>query len=131
MIYRNLKYFFALAVALPLSHFSQNNKTTKANDRLEIVGKWNSHSSKDSTKNEIVEFLPDGSMVEYKGQTPKHTKVKYKMYADKLTLAESGEGNFVIKFKVSKKDYGLYLEVLDINGQKGKDLTWVKLFPWK
>lgn len=129
------KYFKHICFVLlmcPLLFTAQDKKTKESNDRLEIVGKWSSYSSKDTTKIEIVEFKPDGSFVECKNDIPTHSKTKYVLYKDELTFAVTeGKENITVKFRVRKESYGLFLQVIDLNQKETDGLMWVKLFPWK
>ncbi len=129
------KYFKLICFSfflIPLLFSAQDKKTKESNDRLEIVGKWSSYSSKDTTKIEIVEFKPDGSFVEYKKDVPTHGKTKYVLYKDELTFAiREGKEDITLKFRVTKESYGLFLQIIDVNQKISEDLMWVKLFPWK
>lgn len=116
----------------PLLFTAQDKKAKTTTDRLEIVGKWSSYSSKDSTKIEVVEFKPDGSFIEYKNNIPKHTAAKYVLYKDVLSFAvKEGKESITMKFRVSKESYGLFLQVINLNQKNMNDLIWVKLYPWK
>lgn len=118
----------------PLLFSAQNKKTKTAQDRLEIVGKWSSYSSQDTSKLEVVEFKPDGSFIEYKNGVPKHGNIKYVLYNDELSIStnEKMEGkDITLRFRVKKESYGLLLNILDVSKSKSDKLTWVKLFPWE
>lgn len=122
---------YIVIVLFPALYCAQGKKTESTPERLEIVGKWNSYTSEDSTKNQVVEFLPDGSFIEYTGNTPKHSKAKYVLYKNKLSIVENGKEAFSLKFEVSKTSYGLFLRALGVNNKMADKFVWVKLFPWK
>lgn len=128
-------YLIYLCFSLcPLLFTAQDKKAKTTTDRLEIVGKWSSYSSQDTSKIEVVEFKPDGSFIEYKNGVPKHGNIKYVLYKDELSIStnEKIEGkDITLRFRVKKESYGLLLNVLDISKAKSDKLTWVKLFPWK
>lgn len=121
-----------ILILFPVLFVAQTKKTNKAGDRLEIVGKWFSYSSLDSTKKEVCEFKPDGSFVEYKNWVVKNKNTKYVLYKDELTmLGSTNETHVTMKFRVKKETYGLSLQTISINSKNGPKDSWVKLIPWK
>ncbi|MDZ4664158.1 MAG: hypothetical protein SGJ15_04720 [Bacteroidota bacterium] len=100
---------------------------------MEIIGKWYSYSSLDSTKKEYCEFKPDGIFVEYKNVIVKDRDTKYVLYGNELSMANGKEKDKIImKFKVSKESYGLFLRMTSLNTKNSGDaVMWVKLLPWK
>lgn len=123
---------FSILAFLPLLFVSQTKKTNKNSDRLEIVGKWFSYSSLDSTKKETCEFKPDGSFVEYKNGVPKNKNTKYVLYKDELTMSgPTNETHVTMKFRVKKEPYGLSLQLISSNAKISTENSWVKLMPWK
>lgn len=123
---------FCVMVLLPILCVAQNKKTNKNNDRLEIVGKWFSYSSLDSTKKETCEFKPDGSFVEYKNGVPKNKNTKYVLYKDELTMSSlANETHVTMKFRVKKESYGLFLQLISVNAKNNTKTSWVKLLPFK
>jgi hypothetical protein len=127
---RGLKYILFI-LFLPTAFVAQDKKVSS--ERLEIVGKWSSYSSMDTTKIEVIEFRPDGSFVEYKDGVPKHSDTKYVLYKDELTMksTKSDTKAFTMKFRVQKLPEGLFLETISVNELTNDKIIWVKLFPWK